>query len=150
MHAPHTQNPNNSSLSRFEVFSNAQTFCGKPDPLYSTQNSDLFVTFTDGSNMDTGQPNPQSMINEDVSGKIVSDNSNNKFVFPALNVSNEFAAIGFDAHTTTKVDYTKNHVFRSMTVQEIKICIQFENYYEINFLQSLQCQYKTLNLLDSF
>ena len=45
VHAPHTQNPNNSSLSRFEVFPNAHTFCGKPDTLYSTQNSDLFVTY---------------------------------------------------------------------------------------------------------
>ena len=47
VHAPHTQHPNNPSLSRFEVFPTAQTFCGKPDPLYSTQYSDLFVTYTD-------------------------------------------------------------------------------------------------------
>ena len=66
-----------------------ETFCGKPDPLYSTQYSDLFVTYTDGSNMHTGQPNPQSMINEYSSGEIVLDNSNNKFIFPALNVSNK-------------------------------------------------------------
>ena len=32
-HAPHTQNLNNPSLSRFEVFPNAQLFCGKPDLL---------------------------------------------------------------------------------------------------------------------
>ena len=31
---PHTQNPHNPSLSRFEVFSNGQSFCGKPQPLY--------------------------------------------------------------------------------------------------------------------
>ena len=37
VYAPHTQHPNNPSLSRFEVFPTAQTFCGKPDPLYSTQ-----------------------------------------------------------------------------------------------------------------
>ena len=48
VHAPHTQNPNNPSFSRFEVFSNTQTFCGKPDPLYFTQNSNLFETYTDG------------------------------------------------------------------------------------------------------
>ena len=42
IHAPHTQNPNDPSLARFEVFPNAQTFCGKPDPLYSKQYSDLF------------------------------------------------------------------------------------------------------------
>ena len=62
VYAPHTQHPNNPSLSRFEVFPTAQTFCGKTDPLYSTQSSDLFVTYTDGFNMHTGQPNPHSMM----------------------------------------------------------------------------------------
>ena len=78
VHAPHTQHPNNPSLSRFE----AQTFCGKPGPLHSTQYSDLFVTYTDGFKMHTGQPNPHSVIDESISGKIKLDNSNNKFVFP--------------------------------------------------------------------
>ena len=64
VHAPHTHHPNSPSLSRFEVYPTAQTFCGKTDPLYSTQYSDLFVTYTDGFNMQTGQPNPHSMINE--------------------------------------------------------------------------------------
>ena len=117
--APHTQHPNNPSLSRFEVYPTAQTFCGKPDPLYSTQYSDLFVTYTDGFNMHTGQPNPHSMIDEYISGKIVLDNSNNKFLFPALNVSNNFATIDYDAHINTKSNYTINHVFRSVTVQEL-------------------------------
>ena len=69
--------------------------------------------------MHTGQPNPHSMIDEYISGKIVLDTSNNKFVFPALNVSNNFATINYDAHINTKIDYTINHVFRSMTVQEL-------------------------------
>ena len=43
--------------------------------------------------MHTGQPNPQSIINENISGKIVLDSSSNKFIFPALNVSNNFATI---------------------------------------------------------
>ena len=59
------------------------------------------------------------MINEYVSGKIVSDNSNNKFIIPALNVSNDFATIDYDAFINTKIDYTTNHVFRFMTVQEL-------------------------------
>ena len=117
--APHTQHPNNPSLSRFEVYPTAQTFCGKPDSLFSTQCFDLFVTYTDGFSMHTGQPNPHSMIDEYISGKIVLDNSNNKFVFPALNVSNNFASIDYDAHINTKIDYTINHVFHSMTVQEL-------------------------------
>ena len=32
VHAPYPRNPNNPSLSRFEVFPKAQTLCGKPDP----------------------------------------------------------------------------------------------------------------------
>ena len=48
---------------------------GKPDPPFSTQYSDLFVTYEDGFNMHTGQLNPQSMINEVISGKITRDNS---------------------------------------------------------------------------
>ena len=69
--APHTQNPHNLSLSRFEVFPNAQIFCDKPEPLYSTQYSDGFVTYTDGFNMHTGQSKPQSIINDYITGKIV-------------------------------------------------------------------------------
>ena len=38
-------------------------------------------------------------------------------MFPALNVSNNFATIDYDAHIKTTIDYTINHVFRSMTVQ---------------------------------
>ena len=59
------------------------------------------------------------MIDEHVSGKIVMDTSNNKFIFPALNVSKTFATIDYDAHINTKIDCTITHVFRSMTVQEL-------------------------------
>ena len=65
--------------------------------------------------MHTGQPNPQSMTNEYISGKIVLDNSNNNFIFLAIIVSNNFATINYDAHISTKIDYTINHIFRSMT-----------------------------------
>ena len=57
------------------------------------------------------------MINEYISGKIVLDNSNNKCLFPALNVSNIFATNDYDAQINTKIEYTINLVFRSMTVQ---------------------------------
>ena len=69
--------------------------------------------------MHTGQTNAQSLINEYNSGKIVLDNSNNNFIFPAFNVSNNFATIDYDSHINTKIDYTINHVFRSITVQEL-------------------------------
>ena len=68
--------------------------------------------------MHTGQPNPQSILNEYISGKIVLDSTTKHYVFLALNVSNNFASIDHDAHINIKTDYTINHVFRSMTVQE--------------------------------
>ena len=121
VHAQHTQNPNNPSLPRFEVFPNTQTACGKSDHLYSTQYSDLFATYTVGFNMHIGKPNPQSMIKQYTSGKIVLENSKKKLILPALNVSNNFATIDYDAHINTKIDYTINHVFRCTTVQELNV-----------------------------
>ena len=78
IHAPHTQNPHDPIHLRFEVFPHAQTFCSKPEPLYATQYSDLFVTYTNGFNIQTGQPNPHSVINEYVSGKLILDPNKNK------------------------------------------------------------------------
>ena len=51
--------------------------------------------------MHTGQPNPQSVIIDFISGKIVLNNSDNKFMFPAINVSINFAKIDNDAHLNT-------------------------------------------------
>ena len=47
--------------------------------------------------MHTGKPKPHSMIDENIyiSGKIVLEISKNKFVFPALKVSNNFATIDY-------------------------------------------------------
>ena len=60
----------NPSLSRFEIYPIAQTFCGKPEPLYSTQYDDIFITYLNGFNMNTGQPKPHSIIDENISRKI--------------------------------------------------------------------------------
>ena len=109
----------NPSLSGFEIYPIAQTFCGKPEPLYSTQNDDIFVTYLDGFDMDNGQPRPHSIIDQNISGRIHFDTSNQKYIFHALNVSNNFATLEYDAHINTKIDFTMNHVFKSMTVQEL-------------------------------
>ena len=102
IHAPHTQIPHNPSLSPFELFPQTQTFCGKPEPLYTTQYSDLFVIYQDGFKMHTGQPNLQSVKNEYISGRIILDSTTKHYVFAALNVSNNFATIDYDAHINTK------------------------------------------------
>ena len=69
--------------------------------------------------MNTGQPKPHSIIDQNISGKIQFDKSNKKYIFPALNISNNFATIDYDAHINTNIDFTINHVFKSMTVQEL-------------------------------
>ena len=98
----------------FELFPHGQTFCGKPEPPSTPQYSDLFVTYQKGLNMHTGQPNPQSIINEYFSGKTILDSTTKHNVFPALNVSYNFAIIDNDVHINTKKE-----IFRSMTVQEL-------------------------------
>ena len=60
----------NQSLSRFEIYPIAQTICGKPEPLYSTQSEDIFVTYSDGFDMKNGQPRPHAIIDQKISGKI--------------------------------------------------------------------------------
>ena len=61
--------------------------------------------------MNTGQPKQHSIIDQNISGQIQFDNSNKKFIFPALNISNNFATKDYDAHINTKIDSTINHVF---------------------------------------
>ena len=107
------------SNSRFEIYPHAQTFCGKPEPLYSTQYADIFVTYLDGFDMNNGQPRPHSLIGQNIRRRKQFDTSNQKYRFPALNVSNNFATLDYDAHINTKIDSTINHVIKSMTVQEL-------------------------------
>ena len=46
--------------------------------------------------------------------KIQFDTSNQKYIFPALNISNNFTILDYDAHINAKI-----HVFKAMTVQEL-------------------------------
>ena len=68
----------NPSLSRFGVYPIAETFCGKQEPLYSTQYEDIFVTYLDAFDMNNGQPRPHSIMDQKISGKIQFDTSNQK------------------------------------------------------------------------
>ena len=111
----------NPSLSQFEIYPIAKTFRGNPEPLFSTQYEDIFVTYLDDFDLNTGQPKPHSIIDQNISGKLQFDNSNKIYIFPALNRSNSFATIDTDAHINTKIDFTVNHVFKSMTVQELNL-----------------------------
>ena len=86
---------------------------------YSTQYDDIFVTYLDGFEMKIGQLRPHSIIDQNISGRIQFNTSDQKYKFPALNVSNNFATLDYDAHINTKIDFTMNHLFKSMAVQEI-------------------------------
>ena len=68
----------NPSRSRFEIYPVAQTFCEKPEPLYSTQYDDIFDTYLDGFDMDNGQPRPHSIIDQNISGRMQFATSNQK------------------------------------------------------------------------
>ena len=54
----------NPSLSRFEIYPIAQTFSAKPEPLFSTQYDDIFVTYLDCFDMNSGLPKPHSIIDQ--------------------------------------------------------------------------------------
>ena len=82
-------------------FHTLKHFVANLSPPYTTQNSDLFVTHQEDFNMHTGQPNPQYKIKEYISGKIVLDFTTKHYVFPALNVSSNFATIDYDAQINT-------------------------------------------------
>ena len=67
--------------------------------------------------MKNGQPRPHSIKDQNICGRIQFDTSNQKHIFPALNVANNFATL--HAHINTKIDFTINHVFKSMIVQDL-------------------------------
>ena len=69
--------------------------------------------------MNSEQPKPHSILDQKISGKLQFDTSNQKYIFPALKMSNNFATLDYDAHINTKIDFTINHVFKSLTVQEL-------------------------------
>ena len=69
--------------------------------------------------MNNGQPRPHSIIDQNISRRIQFDASNQKYIFPALKVSNSFATLDYNAHIKTKIDFTINHVFKTLTVQEL-------------------------------
>ena len=100
--------------------------------------------------MPTRQPNPHFRVNEYISGKMVFDPTTKHYVSPALNVSNNFATSDYDAHINTRRDYTINHIFRFMTVQELDTLHTLCELERINTLQYLLCLYKPLNSPDSF
>ena len=76
--------------------------------------------------MRTGKCNPLQLPQNEqynqltthlISGKVI--HTQDKFLFPALNSFNNFATINYETHINTEIDYSKNHVFKSMSVAEL-------------------------------
>ena len=92
----------------------------KPTPLYITQNPDLFLTYKGGFTLQTGKRYPlqlpegeqyDKLSTQLISGKVI---HGKKIIFPALNSSNIFAFINYEAHKYTKIDYYFSQNFKTM------------------------------------
>ena len=106
-----------------------KSFCIKPSLLHTTQYPDLFVSYTEGFDINTGERNPSILPQNEqfnqysseyhkITGKLIED-KDKKYLFPPLNSTNNFATIDYETQINTKIDYAINHVFKTMTVSEL-------------------------------
>ena len=70
-----------------------------------------------------------------------------KFLFPALNSSSNFATIDYEAHINTKIDYSIHHIFTTMSVVELNTLQTICEVERTQLLTLLQCLLKIHNLL---
>ena len=99
---PYHDTKSQTRLSRFKIFPENKMFCNKPTPLYTTQYFDIFITYKECFNMHTGKPNPlqlpQNEQNSQITTQLISGklfHIQDKFLFPALKSSNNFATIDY-------------------------------------------------------
>ena len=76
--------------------------------------------------MHTGKPNPLQLPQNEhynqlttklISRKII--HTQDKFLFPALDSSKNFATNEYEAHINTKIDYSNNNAFKRMSVAKL-------------------------------
>ena len=93
--------------------------------MHKTQYPDLLVTYREGFIMNTGNINPfvadenSSLIQNSMSSTLFFEFVKSINYFPPLNGSNNFRTVDYDAHINTKIDYSFDHVFKSMTLHEL-------------------------------
>ena len=135
-----------------------QKFCIEPTQRKTTQYLHLFVTFREGINMNTKNKNPIDIVEDlsfsqqRISSSLVFDSVENKHYFPSLNGSNNFSTADYKASNNTKIDYTINHVFKSVNIQKLK---KIHHISELERTQlptilALSVQTSILNLLVTF
>ena len=97
-------------------------FCEKATQRHLTQYLDLFVTYREGFNMNTGNriaividENP-SFIHQSMSSTLVFDSVKIEEYFLPLNTL-DYGTLDYDAHKITDVEDSINHVFKSMTTE---------------------------------
>ena len=72
---PYLDLKSQTRLTRFEIFPENKMLCNKPTPLYTTQNPDLFIIYTEGIITHTGIRNRLQLLKMDNS-----DNMENLFL----------------------------------------------------------------------
>ena len=64
-----------------------------------------------------------SLLTQLNSRKLIQDQNN--LLFRALNFSNDFATIDFEARVNTKIDYSNNHVLKTIIAAELNTLHRF-------------------------
>ena len=112
---PNSNSKDKSRLSRFEIYASQKSFCNKPSLLHTTQYPDLFVSYTEGFDINTGERKPSILPQNEqfnqysseyhkLIGKLIED-KDKKYLFPPLNSTNNFATIDYETQINTKIDY---------------------------------------------
>ena len=87
--------------------------------------SRFVVSYRESFKMKTGNENPivadkeSSFIQEPTSSPLVFDSVKNKYNFPPVVASNSFGTLDYDVQIKTKIDFSVNHVFISMSIPEL-------------------------------
>ena len=85
----------------------------------------LFVNYRGGFNINGGDKKAidvdeePSFTQSSMSSPLVFDSVKNTTFFHSLNDSNNFGTVDYDAHTNTNIEDSINHIFTSLTIQEM-------------------------------
>ena len=100
-------------------------FCEIPTQMHTEQYLELITTYLEGFNMSTANKNP-IVVAEDLSfsqqprsSLLVFDSVKSKWNFHPPNDSNSFGTVDYDAQVFANIDFSMNHVLKSMSTHEL-------------------------------